>query len=1202
MFLMKFEKKIIIFLLIILSNLYCKAQDFGSPLYTNFSSKEYDFHTQNWDIVKDNRGVLYFANSEGILEFDGKNWQKILVENNFAVKNLAIDKTGRIYVASEGAFGFLEPNSIGKMQYRSISSEYDSTIIKTIPNIWRVRVLGDDIFFCGLDVFYKYSPYKIKKNRIKAWYPKVMFFMAYSVNNKFYIQESSQGLLELKGDSLISVIPEKVFNGLAVFSMLPGLNEKNPEEILIITNHSFLKYNPKQDTTGGKSNCQRYRTDAEEFIQRNYIYDAEKLPGNKIAIATITNGMMVIDNNGKVTDVINKKNGLQDENIRTLKYYDNSLWLALNNGITQVEITSPFRIWDYNNKFKGGIEDITRFYNELYVATNIGIYYKDSSFNINMGEISSFIKLNAYLTSECWQFLHYFDKISGDSLMLTCQSVNIYEINKNKELKNICNKGADILYQSKFDPDIIYCGGRKNLFVLKRNHNTNSWDINELSNIKGDVKSIIENKNDLWIATFLNGIYKITKNNDDLFLSSPDNYQVKHFDKSSGISSIKDIKIYEIDEVLVFVSHDGRFYKYNEKNNFFVPEDSSIKFFIKGKDKIQKFEINRKENIWVENKGILYKQADKTYKFDSIFANRIPFIRINTAYFEKNTWFAGGPEGLLKYNKTKDYNYSQNFTTIIRKVIIAGDSALFFGTNYKTDSTGKKIPAIEQPNILKPIIDYKYNSIVFDFAALWYIQPKTTLYSFNLDNFDKTWSTWSNKTEKEYTNLPEGKYIFKVKAKNIYGFESEIATYEFKILPPWYRTWWSYIIYFILGILFIYTIVKLNSRRLVKIKIKLEKTVKQRTTEIQQQNEEIQTQADNLLELNNEMKLKNAELFQQKEEIQTQTDNLLELNSEITLKNTELFRQKEEIQSQSDNLHEAYKEIFVKNEQITASVRYASKIQNAVLPFKEIMLKHLKYFILFKPKDIVSGDFYWFIHQPEKNEHPGTTFVATVDCTGHGVPGAFMSMIGTQLLNKIVNVDKITSPAEILTQLDIDIKQALKQKETRNRDGMDICLCKIEKQKNTSTKLSTGKTKVTFSGAKRPLYVILNNKNKNDKRIKEFKNNEKIKITDKTLTSVIEISGDRKSIGGRESATKTIFSNQKIILSSGDLIFITSDGYIDQNNSKRKRFGTKKFIDIISNFHKKTLQEQNQILETELNKWQENEEQRDDITILGIKI
>ena len=220
---------------------------------------------------------------------------------------------------------------------------------------------------------------------------------------------------------------------------------------------------------------------------------------------------------------------------------------------------------------------------------------------------------------------------------------------------------------------------------------------------------------------------------------------------------------------------------------------------------------------------------------------------------------------------------------------------------------------------------------------------------------------------------------------------------------------------------------------------------------------------------------------------------------------------------------------------------------------------------MFRPKDIVSGDFYKYSYIG------GYHFIIVVDCTGHGVPGAFMSMIGNSLLNEIINEKQIYEPAEILTQLNKGVISALNQEHTDNRDGMDVCLCRIEKGENT---------KILFSGAKRDLiyYKASNN-------------------------SLEFLKGERKSIGGNLSVRNLQkFTNQELNLSQGDVLYLTTDGFIDQNDKKRKRFGSKKFNNLLKDNAEKPLNEQKIILENALDEWQQGVEQRDDITVLGIKI
>lgn len=283
----------------------------------------------------------------------------------------------------------------------------------------------------------------------------------------------------------------------------------------------------------------------------------------------------------------------------------------------------------------------------------------------------------------------------------------------------------------------------------------------------------------------------------------------------------------------------------------------------------------------------------------------------------------------------------------------------------------------------------------------------------------------------------------------------------------------------------------------------------------------------------------------------------------------EILQKNEEISTQKDELEEKNKFIEIQNNEIKSSINAAKIIQDSILRFAEAIQKKYNFFVIFKPKDIVSGDFYWYQKYSENNKI--YDFFAVVDCTGHGVPGAFMSMISSQILNKLVNELKINSPAQILEELDKNIRESLKQDKTDNKNGLDICLCRIEQTGDNS--------EITFSGAKRPLIFIDAQSNK---------------------TTVYK--GERRSIGGIKSRKNVKFTNTKIKANKNDLIYLTSDGYIDQNNPERKRFGTNKLLEIIIKNIDKDLPNQKNILETALANHMKDSNQRDDITIMGLKL
>ena len=266
----------------------------------------------------------------------------------------------------------------------------------------------------------------------------------------------------------------------------------------------------------------------------------------------------------------------------------------------------------------------------------------------------------------------------------------------------------------------------------------------------------------------------------------------------------------------------------------------------------------------------------------------------------------------------------------------------------------------------------------------------------------------------------------------------------------------------------------------------------------------------------------------------------------------------------------AYRIIKSKNRNIENSIRYAQTIQEAILPAKWRLDKHLDTFLLYRPKDIVSGDFYW-LSSLANSEQGDISYIAVVDCTGHGVPGAFMSIIGASFLNEIINMEQVTDLSVILDTLDTRIRTFLKQSQGRNDDGMDICLCKIEKHQ--------GQTKITYSGAKRPLIVW-----------------------DQSARKLNYIKGTNRAVGGGKQITKRDFETHEITLTPGSMVYLTSDGYTDQCNPNRTKFGTPQLLNVLGSIADKPLSEQDIAVTKILDDYQQTEDQRDDITIVGVKI
>jgi serine phosphatase RsbU (regulator of sigma subunit)/HAMP domain-containing protein len=305
--------------------------------------------------------------------------------------------------------------------------------------------------------------------------------------------------------------------------------------------------------------------------------------------------------------------------------------------------------------------------------------------------------------------------------------------------------------------------------------------------------------------------------------------------------------------------------------------------------------------------------------------------------------------------------------------------------------------------------------------------------------------------------------------------------------------------------------------------------------------------------LSNEDVLGHA-LLKMRDEL-AETERILE--QKVKERTEEVVRQRDENERQRLKLEDLYKAV-------TASIRYAKRLQNSILPPKEVINSICPdSFVLYKPKDIVSGDFYWF----EKTEK--ANFFAAVDCTGHGVPGAFMSLVGANGLNTSIREHNVTEPAEILDHLNKFVNESLNKSREENqiRDGMDIALCSIDYEK----------MELFYAGANNPLYII---------RDGEF----------------MIIKADKFAIGSFDPGSKK-YNQHKVKLQEGDVIYLFSDGYADQFGGERgKKFLYNRFRQHLLSVHKKEMSQQKKYLQKTMFEWQGSFEQVDDILVVGVRI
>ena len=473
---------------------------------------------------------------------------------------------------------------------------------------------------------------------------------------------------------------------------------------------------------------------------------------------------------------------------------------------------------------------------------------------------------------------------------------------------------------------------------------------------------------------------------------------------------------------------------------------------------------------------------------------------------EGNLWY-GTVEGVMKINPHDDA-----FTNELPRIQLT-DIQLFFKDvqweeyNENLDEyTG--LPLNQQLELSS-----EDNHLLFFFTGIGYTIPSKIKYQWRLEGLEKDWHPPSNNTEAIYPNIPPGKYTLEIKAINAAGLSSEESySFTFSVTKPFYQTRAFMLISVILSITLAYFYYASRVNNLKRYQQRLESKVKQRTKEIEEQNEKIRAQSKRLTIALEEIDQKNQEL----------------VKAQMSQKN---------------------------------SLAYARKIQKAFM-FSENKLKEClpNSLVFFQTKELVSSDFYWI------NEYEEHIFVVLVDCTGHGVPGAFLSMIGFEYLTEIIEMQQIHDPATILKELNNKIRLALHHSEGKELvDGMDVAVCRINKKVNT----------LTFSGARRPLHYVQGNE-------------------------LHVIKGHFSGAGINLQEDEPVFENVHICLHPDTKLFLFSDGYPNQFNKKGQKFKITRFKKLLLDISKLDCEkEQHKQLKESLDNWIEDVEQLDDVMVLG---
>ncbi len=839
-----------------------------------------------------------------------------------------------------------------------------------------------------------------------------------------------------------------------------------------------------------------------------------KNEGNKYFIGTEDAGFFLLvkgsgDENYKITNLGEKFN-LSSENVQwILEDKLSDLWVCtFGNGIYKLTYSADKKTYDgiINYNQDNGLGD-----NFIKNA------FQDTEGNIWIGTYSNGL---SGIIDEAFVFYNFKNEGFGNDILSIVSDKENFWLGSRKTLIKIDSKNPqlhkifteknglpsdNILSLHLEKNDVLWIGTEKSgLYKMDLKSEKISSFFYSSNSIENKVNAIKNLKNELWVAT-----------NGGVFVFDLSNGKNKHFSTDTDLPHNKINDLFIDSKGIVWIA---------TKSNGLMSLNSEKHYKISGVGELEFYSIteDKQGNLWAATygDGIFEFRKDTPInlternglKSDYCYSlitdedgnvwvgHRLAISKINTSTLKIMTY---GPEiGISGDCNQNSITINQNGT------IRFGTSVGLIQYNYQKNRQKLLPPALNLISVKindKEIefgdrIELPYGSyrIRIDFVGLSYRSPTSVKYQYKLDGWETEWSDLTQNTYAYYPRIDDGKFTFLLKAYNAEGISAlEPLKMQIHVSAPLWKRWWFILLSLIVVIVLLYLYIKYRERKQIQFQQYLQKMLDERTREVVEQKEEIET----------------------------------------------------------------------KNRDITDSITYAQRIQASILPsIKKLHDSFSGCFIFYQPRDIVSGDFYWF------DKITDSKFVIVCgDSTGHGVPGALMSMIGTTLIKDICNRPDVVTPTHILEKLDEEIRSTLNQnaESETSSDGMDLTACEID----------TENYKISIASAMRP--VIL------------YRNGEQVYVE-----------GSKSSIGGNEYATECKdFENKVFQLSKGDLIYMFSDGYPDQfGGPMGKKFKMVRMRTLLKDIHDLPMEEQYSHVKNTFNLWRDQLDQVDDVLFMGIRI
>lgn len=738
------------------------------PDVINYSKQAYGAGLQNWDIKQDKNGIIYAANNEGLLSFDGRNWNLYPLPNRTIVRSIEIAPDHHIYVGGQDELGYFAPAANGELVYHNLIPKLELQD-RNLGDVWDILAFKDRIFVRSSSRILEISP-----TGIHAYLPEQEWSFLASCNDELYAYDYNAGLKKLRNGAWFLVPGFSVPLNSPVTAML----SIGKDTILVTTLKTgmFLLSGEAAVKIQSPNNA---------ILENARIYKATIIDDQWLALATSNKGVFIVDHKGNIIQSFSLEQGLQNNNVLCI-FLDRqkNLWLGLDNGIDFIGYNSPIKQINPGREGGSGYTALIH-QNQLYLGTSSALFtvplqpVQDLSFSKG-----NFVPV-ANTRGQNWKLT----EINNELLLGHHEGAFLVKGQLATLLSDIPGFWNFTALPPGF-PHSLIAGYYRGLMFFDK---TSSGFVPSEKIVGFDESSrfvSLDGNQNIWVSHPYHGVYSIARHGV--------RYTITKYGKKEGLPSELGNHLYQVKDQIMIGTEQGVYY-FDAGKNRFLPEPELLKLL--GTQSIRYLKNDPAGNLWFihdKDLGVIDRSGSKPEvimipELHSKMLSGFEFLYPVNA----SNIFLGGEKGFYHINYEKLKKSPVALQVQVRQVRIVDhtDSLLFGGFFNHVDE-----PQQQQAKQIPRLANH-WKTLHFEYSAAIYGYQANLSYSYRLKGFEDNWSEWTKRTEKEYTNLPAGKYIFQVRARNNLGGESEAAFFAFTILPPWYETIWAKLLYVILAII-----------------------------------------------------------------------------------------------------------------------------------------------------------------------------------------------------------------------------------------------------------------------------------------------------------------------------------------------------------------------------------------------------------------